>query len=442
MKINKAIIKIIGMIEYPADYEKKLKDDGYQLEEDILKGQQHPKDEKKTKLEYSSDYYKNSYYPEVSKMLFVDNEDYSSVKTYQKKQDNILTFRRGDNSYRVELTESEIFLFPESKRIGMFSLQLELSKGRTIDYVSDINYFARSFNSVLTVDSDQGKSSKWIDWIEKNILVGLEIHGDNVNVDDYSGSKFKIFTVIDTQKEQTHKERCHTLYDIGCGAPIGSASGEDPRFTPSKSYYDKLMKGNISVFNNWDALALFDSYTVVGTDLLTNIYSEQSYTTTYFRVYLFNLFFKFNLYRFNANLHEGTLSVRDEFEDFLNTYDINQIAFDFLPNLIYHTQRKALETDVELKKFNKRISRISEGIQEQQQQRTNALLTFVSIVASAGSIIPIYNNLEEIKAYLGWSTNIFYTILGLLTFVTGFFLFKYIFSETYKTLSRKIKKLK
>ncbi len=431
MKINKAIIKIIGMIEYPANYEKAITKDGYQLEEDILS--------EKDRIN-SSNYYRNSYYPEIRKMLFLDNEEYSSVKTYIKEQNKNLTFLRGDNSHRVKLKESEIFLFPESKRIGMFSMQLELSQDRTIEDISDINFFTRSFNSVMKSDTDKGKPGKWIEWIEKNILVGLKIHGDDVNVDDYSGSKFKIFTVIGTQEEQTHKERCHTLYDIGCGVPIGSASGKTPRFTPSKSYYDKLMQGNVSVFNNWDALALFDSYTVVGTDLLSNIYAKQSYTTTYFRVYMFNLYFKFNLYRFNANLHEGTLAVRDEFEDFLNTYDINQIAFDFLPNLIYHKQRKALETDVELKKFNKRINRISEGIQEQQQQRTNALLTFVSIVASAGSIIPIYNNLEEIKTYLGLSTNLFYAILGVLVFITGFFLFKYIFSESYKTLSRKLKK--
>ena len=437
MKINKAIIKIIGMIEYPADYEKTITKDGYRLEEDILK--------ENDRLN-SSNYYKNSYYPEVRKMLFVDSKDYSSVKTYQNSKEYDLNFYKRDRDkkvifdkpYNVKLTESEVFIFP-GDTIGMFSLQLELDENSTLEDVSDINYLAKSFNSDMNSKIDIRESIEWIDWIEKNILVGEKIHGDDVKADDYSGSKFKMFTVIDTQLEQAHKERCHTLYDIGCGAPIGSASGEIPRLTPSKSYYDKLMKGNISVFNNWDALALFDSYTVVGTDLLTNTYSEKSYTTTYFRVYMINLFFKFNLYRFNANLHEGTLTVRDEFENFLNTYDINQIAFDFLPNLIYHTQRKALDTDVELKKFNKRISRISEGIQEQQQQRTNALLTFVSVVASAGSIIPIYNNLEEIKAYLGWSTNIFYTILGILILVIGFFLFKYIFSETYKTLSRKLK---
>jgi len=435
MKINKAIIKITGMIEYSAGYEKKLKNDGYRLEEDILN--------QKDRLN-SSNYYKNSYYPEVRKMLFLDEKEYSSVKVYQKKHDINLTFLKKDKELSVGLTDSEIFLFPEKKRLGMFSLQLEITRDKSLEYVADINFEARSFNSIINSDSDIEKmvDIKWINWIEKNLLVGLKIHGDDVNVDDYSGSKFKIFTIIDTQEEHTHKDRCFTLYDIGCGVPIGSAIGKIPRFTPSRIYFDKLMKGNISVFNNWDALALFDSYTVIGTNLLSNIYSVKSYTTTYFRVYILNLYFKFNLYRFNAYLHEGTLSVRDEFEDFLNTYDINQIAFDFLPNLIYHTQRKALDTDVELKKFNKRISRISEGIQEQQQARTNALLTFVSIVASAGSLVPIYNNIEEVKDFLGWPSSLFYTILIILVLVSGFFLFRYIFSETYKSLSRKIKKLR
>lgn len=427
------------MIEYPADYEKKLKEDGYRLEENILKEKPHPFDKQKTYLEYSSDFYKNTYYPEVSKMLFIDDNKESLVKIYQKPQDYILIFFKGKEEVNVKLAVSEIFLFPEKNRLGMFSLQLELENDRTDIDVSNINFLARSFNSKMKVKNEK-EENKWINWIEKNILSDLKISGKEVKVDDYSGSKFKIFTVIDTTDRQTHLDRCHMLYDIGSGVPIGSASGIGG-FAPSKNYYNQLMKDKISVFKNWDALALFDSFTVVGNNLFPDSTAEESYTTTYFRVYIFNLFFKFNLFRFKTILHEETLAVRNEFENFVNTYNISQVSFNFLPNLIYHTQRKALIINSELKKFNERITRISMGIQERQQRRTNALLTFVSIVASAGSVIPIYNNLEEIKTYLGWTTNTFYTILVILILIGGFFLFKYIFSETYKTLSRKIKKI-
>ena len=202
------------------------------------------------------------------------------------------------------------------------------------------------------------------------------------------------------------------------------------------------MKDTISVFNNWDALALFDSYTIVGKNLLTSPVAQKSYTDTYFRIYILNLYVKFNLFRFKAELHLSPLRVRSQFENFINTYNLSQISFNFLPNLIYHVQRKALLIDNELEKFNERINRISNGIQEQQQKRTNALLSFVTIVASAGSIIPIYNNLEKVKLFLNWPTNIFYLIIGVLALIFSFFLFKYIFSESYRSLSRKAKNFK
>ena len=154
------------------------------------------------------------------------------------------------------------------------------------------------------------------------------------------------------------------------------------------------------------------------------------------------MYVKFNLFRFKTELLVSPVKVRVQFERFINSYNLSQISFNFLPNLIYHAQRKALLIEEELEKFDRRINRISDGIQEQQQKRTNALLTFVSIVASAGSLLPIYNNLELIKAYLNWPTSVFYSLVGILALVLSFFLFKYIFSESYKTMIRKVEKLK
>lgn len=434
MKLNKAIIKIVGMIECPSNFVNKLANDGYKLQENILS---------KEDRDSSVKYYKNTFYPEVRKMIFLDNDRSSTIKIYQKGKSESLVFYKTDKEYNINLKGSEVYIFPEKtnkKSLGMFSLQMECVQGATDSDVSDINFLLRSFNSKMKADR-QKKVMDWIDWIEINVLFGEKIHGDQVTVDDYSGSKFKVFTVVETTEPQKHLERCNLLYDIGTGSPFGSAKGKGP-FAPSKNYYDQLMKETMSVFNNWDALALFDSYTIVGNDLMPSRVAEKTFTDTYFRIYILNLYVKFNLFRFKAELHLSPLSVRGQFEKFINTYNLSQISFNFLPNLIYHAQRKALQIDNELEKFNERINRISKGIQEQQQKRTNALLSFVTIVASAGSVMTIYNNLEKVKLFLQWPTNIFYLIIGILALIVGFFLFKYIFSESYRSLSRKVKSLK
>lgn len=434
MKINKTIIKIVGMIECPTDFVNKLTNDGYRLQEKILSNEDREK---------SAKFYKNTFYPEVRKLLFLDNDSSSIIKIYQKENSESLIFYKRDKTYKVNLKRSEVYIFPEktnNESLGMFSLQMECENEVTDSDVADVNFLVRSFNSKMKVDQ-QEKTLDWINWIENNILIGVKIHGEQVTVDDYSGSKFKVFTVIDIKQSHSHLERCLMLYDIGTGSPIGSANGEGP-VPPSKSYYNKIMNDTISVFDNWEALALFDSYTIIGSNLLTSPMAEKSFTDTYFRIYILNLYVKFNLFRFKAELHLSPLKVRRQFEKFINTYNVSQISFNFLPNLIYHAQRKALLIDNELEKFNERINRISKGIQEQQQKRTNALLSLVTIVASAGSVMPIYNNLEKLKLFLQWPTNLFYLIIGVLALTIGFFLFRYIFSDSYRSLSRKVKKFK
>ena len=84
MKINKAIIKIVGMIECPADFVNKLHNDGYRLQEDILT--------RGRIVKIVQIYYKNTFYPEVRKMLFLDNDSSSTIKIYQKENKRIVNF--------------------------------------------------------------------------------------------------------------------------------------------------------------------------------------------------------------------------------------------------------------------------------------------------------------------------------------------------------------
>ena len=58
--------------------------------------------------------------------------------------------------------------------------------------------------------------------------------------------------------------------------------------------------------------------------------------------------------------------LRDQFEQFLNKYNISHISFNFLGNELFNKTGKALELEQELTTFRERIKNISQTLQEQR----------------------------------------------------------------------------
>ena len=105
------------------------------------------------------------------------------------------------------------------------------------------------------------------------------------------------------------------------------------------------------------SIPLFDTFTVLGNNLITSAnensipFLRATWTQTYFRIYLFNIFMKYNLFRYNLEMGDDSVKVRDEFEGFLNTYNLSHLSYNFLPNLIFQQHRKGLQIDEELEKL-------------------------------------------------------------------------------------------
>ena len=288
--------------------------------------------------------------------------------------------------------------------------------------------------------------------MEENCVLGNKIlsetAGKQIPIDSYSGSKFKLFTVLETKEAIPQEQRLELLYDIGCNAKIGSAGGKE-NHSPSDSYYAELMKNTISVFQNYDILPLFDTFTVIGNDILTSnqsgelkdTFAYKTWSDTYFRLVLFNLYLKFNLFKYNADAKEDSVKTREKFEDFVNKYNFSHISFNFLPNLLVKNHRKSLEIDSELDLFQKRINRISLAIQEKQQGRMDKLIMLITIVSSAGSIKPIFDTLDSYRDKLDWSPIIFYTIVSVVFILLGSFVVRFIFPTQVRNIIQKLKKI-
>jgi len=435
LKVSSSIIKIIGVFE-SVNVKKTIS--GFKS------------------IGYSSDslddrtlnFYKNYWYPEFRDLLFLFKGD--AAATYLSKNiDQKIEFikskdEKTNKSVKVQagIKNLEVFLFPNG--LHFFSIEL-YTPVLSLSEISELTNCAREFNKDVIIE---GETIKWVNWIEKNCLNNIKISSSPteapVSVDEFSGSKFKLFTVVDlvnSDKIISHEVISELLFDIGTVSPINAANGNHD-LTPSTSYFEEIMEDKIDVFKNYAMLPLFDSFTTVGYNLLNDDQHQVKYNTyanMRFRVYLFNLFLKYNLFRYNSKINADSVKTRDEFEGFLNTYNISHISYNFLPNLIYHGLRKSLQIDNELKQFQDRINRISQAIQEKQQKRSNLFLGIVSFLATISSVGPIINSMEEIRKNLTLNPFAFYFIIGIIAIAIALPILMYLFPEKKKQLTKKWK---
>jgi hypothetical protein len=262
-----------------------------------------------------------------------------------------------------------------------------------------------------------------------------------VEADEYSGSKFKLFTAIQldpANANQIHvQERQELLYDIGTVSHIGSAKG-GKYFSPDPAYYSKVMQNRVAAYQNWEAICLFDSFSCIGTNFLLDKTGgvSPSWDQTYFRIYLFRLFFKYNLYRYNslvaASDSDKLVKHRNQFEEFLNQYNISHISFNFLPNLIFEKTGSALDLRAEVEMFRERIKNLSSAIQEKKQAKTNILLQLVTGLSGLSVLSDLPGIVDQVLRFTHWTKTELSVYVILLIAILGFGLFYYLKPEQVK----------
>ena len=434
--VNDSIIKIIGIFE-----SENKKNELHRL----LENNQFKNNPIKDGADNT---HKNLWYPEFRNMFILEKGDNSS-KIYHKEINQELTFflREGRETklkeyLDVSILNVELFTFKEG--LHFFSIEVSIKQKELMHY-SDLTYVINKFSSKVIINQLE---TPWVSLIEANCLAGIKIAStgkQDVKVDDYSGSKFKLFTVLDLAESIDAITRDELLYDIGCGAKIGSAGGTE-YFSPSQDYYLSLLKNKISVFNNYAVLPLFDSVTAIGHKIIDGNFDSpirKTWSQSYFRIILYNLFIKYNLFRYNSELQEDSttdeVELRDKFESFLNAYNFSHISYNFLPNLIFQNHKESLDIENELQLFQKRIIRISESIKEEQQKRSNSLLGIVGVFTSIGAVKPIYEFVEHSRETLNINAILFYCLVAIALILLAIPVLIYLFPQKYKIIKLKWK---
>ena len=395
-------------------------------------------------LKFSDDFEKFSkdfFYPDIRNQFFNndkkrhtilirENAENSTVKLFSYQYDG----KTKSKELQLKIVDSRLDLFDEG--FGLFTLNLEI-QSELVDLTkfSDAAFLARNFETNI----EHADYEKWHEYIEKEILLGSSTRGQSIKVDEYSGSKYKLYMVLDIPELNEKETMKSLLFDIGTLSRIGSAIGNSYD-SMDKDYIERLIKNNsISVFNNYEGLALLDTFTVVGNKILDQNWKKETYSSVYYGIYLYCLFLKYNLFKYNFEIADLDEDRRSNFQDFLAKYYFNYISYNFLPTEIYNKIRKALDIEKELKLLNEKIVAVGQKIQEEQQDRTNKILGIVTVLTSVSSVQPVYDYLIEGQKMLGWSTEIYWitTISIVLVLVAGIGF--YVFG---KTILKWIKKRK
>lgn len=419
--IKNYILKITGVFKYDKDfYDKALNSNYQELKYD----------------ETSLGYYKDYFYPEFRNQFYSNdvNRHHILVRNF-KENNNVELFeldRDGVISKQSSLIIQKSRLDLMEDGFGLFTLDIKInSSTTTLTDFSVASYLIRQFDTPIK----NSKFNKWHKFIDSEVLLENFTRGVSIQIDEYSGSKYKLYMVLDVPNAEDNKTISNILFDIGTVAIVGSAVATT-NDSMDKNYIKQLVKNNsISVYNNWKGLALLDTFTVVGNGI-----GMFTYDNYYHGIYLYSLFIKYSLFKFNYEIADLDEDKRSQFQEFLTKYYHNYISYNFLPTEIFIKIKIALDIEKELKIMNDKIELVGRQIQEEQQDRTNKILGIVTVLSSLSSAQPVYDYLLVGQKYLGWDVALYWSVTISIVLVLGGGVGFYVFGKNILKWIKKRKK--
>ena len=337
---------------------------------------------KMSKSDYDS--MKSFYYESlVRSMAEIDGEENPTVCRYEMNLpsacDNLIVLKEDAGKiikYPCAIRKVQIWFFPFD--IVLFSIEI----WETASSLSDLSLM----------------HSLWKDWFKNygvfhtveldNLLNPLTELSQNKNpaMITYSGTKVRQFQVINTKMSKGESDETtindELLYEIGSFSTIGIVADSDQTksFKPSMDYYNEIIRDNtLSVYSNWKALALNDSFTILTIDdFFINNEFEENFNLLYMRC-LFEEFYCFdrnNLYREGHAVNSK--EIENEIAYMEQHYFFEDMSYNFLPPLMYRAMAKGLELQ---KDRDQLTQHIKQALREARQERNNSAVNFVQIFA-------------------------------------------------------------
>lgn len=325
-------------------------------------------------LRLFNDYYYESFissiFPEYSKTeKKYYNEGFAAhtlrlSKELNKDFDISIKRKTGTINKKVRIEYVDLFLFPGN--IAFYCFKFDYS-GETYDNITLLNGYIR--NNALNE----------FGFIKESIKILKTGTHDSMLI---FGNKLKSFTLVELDQELSDDEEKFLLYDLATSSPVGSADGTVPWFQPTGEYLGELWDNNaVSVFDNWKGMCLFDSFTgLFRKGVLNNFVWENAYFNL---IFLHSIYIKHYLFRINKKFYlEDTnkQKLEDEFYEFDKYFNLKQITFNFLPQIIYNKVRYGLDIEDELSQLQTSIERANNVEKSRRDKSINNVLTIIALL--------------------------------------------------------------
>lgn len=262
-------------------------------------------------------------------------------------------------------------------------------------------------------------------------LVGHKISGYGDLVE--KGNKLKVYQIIDTPLESLEKQKRDVLlFEVGTLSQIGLYDSNDIH-SFSEEYLKETLNGHkVSIYKNWSALALLDTFTIVACDYRDYVF--ESWMDDYFsKIYIHNLFIKFYLFRLNDRFRtepDNSEALEDEFAEFERNFCFKKISYNFLPLEVDKKQDYSLEINEEKNLLYHAIEVENQRKEESSDKRLNNLLFFltcITMVSAVWDACGLFDSLIKFETIFGTEAmgyRFAASILSLIIVIVAFFILR------------------
>lgn len=201
-----------------------------------------------------------------------------------------------------------------------------------------------------------------------------------------SGNKYKLFHVVVADGEPVAQDELDKLL---FSAGTLTMYDEDDSMSFTKEYFTEIVsQGRVSVFRNWGALSLLDTFTIFAfspKEFMLGVWAEDYFG----KLYLYTLFRKFFLFRLNHSFRADKSRIsrlKDDLETFERNYSFPVLSYNFLPELVVKSMEKGLDIADEKKKISVMVNQEKERKEAETGDKMNLFLGVISALTLFSAI--------------------------------------------------------
>lgn len=324
----------------------------------------------------------------------------------------------GGTDYRIPVAR-KVQIMPDRKETTVFVEYIDIylienllvyaiclnEDGMPVDVLTEINQHIRSIHSYITDDGRWNLHAGWAGIIR--ILVTLFNAGaarsKTIGTDDLScsditnlvenGNKMKTyqcFCIDETAWQETDRyTRRHLLFEVGTSSPMYSSIDKSYDMCPSAAYLKQIFDNNlIACFDNWDGLALHDSFTCIFHRCPDTAFEQ--FRTLYFRhIFISTFYIDRQLILFNNAYRSAGVSRRQTKEKFLafhQQYNYDRVSYNFLPQIVYEKMRYGIGINEKTQHLEQQLQIAAEKDEKARDNSLNFLVILLSVIALISAV--------------------------------------------------------